>query len=93
MALMKFSIREMMSRPLRAVLTCLSIVIGVAAVVSVSLATSTTRRAQRDMFLAVSGRAALEVIAEGGGSFDQDLVNELEQLPGVQAVPTLRRYT
>ncbi len=93
MALIKFSIREMMNRPLRAVLTCLSIVIGVAAVVSVSLATSTTRRAQRDMFLAVSGRAALEVIAEGGGSFDQTLVNELEQLPGVQAVPALRRYT
>ncbi len=93
MALLKFSFREVMSRPLRATLTLLSIVIGVAAVVSVSLATSTTRRAQRDMFLAVSGRAALEVIAEGGGSFDQRLVADLEQVAGVQAVPALRRYT
>lgn len=93
MALIKFSIREMMSRPLRAALTCLSIVIGVAAVVSVSLATNTTRHAQRDMFLAVSGRAALEVIAEGGGSFDQSIVTTLEQVPGVKAIPALRRYT
>ncbi len=93
MALLKFSFRELLNRPLRAVLTILSIVIGVAAVVSVMLATDATRQAQRDMFLAVSGRAALEVIAEGGGSFDQRVLAEFREIEGMQAVPSLRRYT
>jgi putative ABC transport system permease protein len=93
MALLKFSLRELTSRPVRVTLTVLSIVIGVAAVVSVSIATKTTRAAHERMFSAVSGRAALEVVAEGGGSFSTSVASELDQLPGTQAVPLIRRFT
>lgn len=93
MALLKFSLREVSSRPARAILTLLSIVIAVGAVVSVSIATTTTRIAQKSMFAAVTGRAALEVVAEGGGSFPVTVANEIDQLDGVQAVPVIRRYT
>ncbi|MBI2478351.1 MAG: ABC transporter permease [Planctomycetia bacterium] len=93
MALLKFSLRETSSRPVRTILTVLSIVIAVGAVVSVSIATTTTRTAQQNMFAAVTGRAALEVVAEGGGSFPVTVANEIDQLPGVQAVPLIRRYT
>ncbi len=93
MALLKFSLREVSSRPVRTILTVLSIVIAVGAVVSVSIATTTTRVAQQNMFAAVTGRAALEVVAEGGGSFPVSVANEIDKLPGVQAVPLIRRYT
>ncbi len=93
MALLKFSLRELTSRPVRVALTALSIVIGVAAVVSVSIATKTTRAANQQMFAAVTGRAALEVVAEGGGSFPVSVASELDQLDGVQAVPLIRRFT
>jgi len=93
MALLKFSLRELTSRPVRVILTALSIVIGVAAVVSVSIATKTTRAAHEAMFSAVTGRAALEVTAEGGGSFPTSVASELDQLPGVRAVPLIRRFT
>ncbi|MEX0819596.1 MAG: ABC transporter permease, partial [Pirellulaceae bacterium] len=93
MALLKFSLREVSTRPVRAVLTVLSIVIAVGAVVSVSIATTTTRVAQRNMLSSVTGRAALEVVAEGGGSFSVTVANEIDQLEGVQAVPVIRRYT
>lgn len=45
MALWKFNAREIQSRPGRATLTLFSIVLGVAAVVSVTVATNTTRGA------------------------------------------------
>lgn len=93
MALFKFSLRELTSRPLRVALTALSIVIGVAAVVSVSISSKTTRAAHERMFSAVTGRASLEVVAEGGGGFPLSVASELDQLPGAQAVPLIRRYT
>ena len=94
MVLAKFSFREVVSRPGRATLTLLSIVIGVAAVVSVSIATTTARRAYQDMAATMSGRAALEVAAEGGGAFDEGLVAQIEQVPGVKvAAPIVQRGT
>ncbi|QDU98645.1 FtsX-like permease family protein [Lignipirellula cremea] len=93
MVLIKFSLRELASRPLRVALTTLSIVIAVAAVVSVSIATKTARVGQERMFAAVAGRTSLEVIAAGGSGFDFRLAAELEKLPGVQAVPVIRRYS
>ena len=72
----------------------LSIVIGVAAIVSVTISAATTRRAYQQMFETVSGRAALEVVAAGGESFDQDVVRLLEETPGVAAAaPLIKRYT
>ncbi len=93
MALLKFSLRELTSRPVRVILTTLSIVIGVAAVVSVSIATKTTRAANEQMFAAVAGKAAFEIVAEGGGGFPISVASELDQLDGVQAVPLIRRFT
>lgn len=94
MVLWNFSIKAILQRPGRATLTLLSIVIGVAILVSVAVATTTTRAAYRDMFAAVSGRSALEVTAEGGGSFEEDLVTIVRQTPGVEAaVPVIRRMS
>jgi putative ABC transport system permease protein len=92
MGLDKFSWREIYSRPLRVFLTFLSISIGVGAVVAVLLATSTTRRAQRDMLKAVSGRADIEIIA-GGTGFSYSVLKEVETIANVRsAVPGLNRF-
>lgn len=76
MMLGSYTRRQLARRPGRTLLTFLGIVIGVATVVAVSLATTSARDAFRDMFAAVGGRTALEVVAEGEGGFD----------PGVGAV-------
>lgn len=94
MAIWKFSAREMKSRPGRAFLTLFSVVLGVAAVVSVTIATSTTRAAFKQMFTAMTGSAALEIGAEVGGPFEQGVIEEVEKLPGVKAAtPVLQRPT
>ncbi len=94
MVLWKFSLREVLSHPGRALLTLLSIVIGVAAVVAVSVATSTTRQAYREMFTTVTGRAALEVVGAGGSTFDEGLLKLVETTPGVKvAAPIVQRPT
>lgn len=93
MTLLRFSLRELTSRPVRVTLAVSSIVIGVAAVVSVSIATKTTRTAHENMFSAVMGQADLEVVAEGGGSFPISVASELDGLSGVKAVPLIRRFT
>ncbi len=94
MVLFKITLREIRKRPGRAVLTLLSVVIGVASVVAVSIATTTTRRAYEAMFQSVSGRAALEVTAAGGSGFDQRVLAAVEATPGVQAaVPSIQRFT
>jgi putative ABC transport system permease protein len=85
MILWKFALREVKSRPGRATLTLLSIVIGVAAVVAVTVGTATTNQACQDMYLSVAGQAALEVVAEGDGFYSEDMVAAVERIPGVKA--------
>ena len=51
MILWKFTLREIKNRPGRATLTLLSIVIGVAAVVAVTVGTATTNQACQEMYL------------------------------------------
>jgi putative ABC transport system permease protein len=83
---------EIRQRPSRALLTLLSVLIGVAAVVSVWLAVMTTRAGYRRMYEVVGGQAALEVVAEAGDSFDDEIVAHLAQAPGVRAaVPVMQR--
>ena len=92
MILWKFTLREVKSRPGRATLTLLSIVIGVAAVVAVTVGTATTNQACQEMYVSVAGRAALEVVADGDGFFDEDVVDEIEKMPGVKAaVPSVQK--
>jgi putative ABC transport system permease protein len=94
MILWKFTLREVFNRPGRALLTLLSIVIGVAAVVAVTVGTATTHQAYQEMYESVAGRAALDVAAEGSGFFSQDVAAEIEKIPGVKAaVPTVQKIS
>jgi putative ABC transport system permease protein len=83
--LWKYTAREMRRRPGRTLLTLLSIVIGVATVVATWVAAEATRHAYRDLFEQATGRAALEVVAEGYAGFDGGVAAELEGAPGVRA--------
>lgn len=92
--LLSLGIRQMRSRMGRALLTTLSVVIGVAGLVAVTTATNVTRNAYRDMSKALAGQAALEVASASGAAISQDLVEQLERLPGVRtAAPLLQRPT
>lgn len=94
MILWRYTIREMRHRPGRTTLTLLSIVIGVAAVVAVTLCGKTTRRAYQEMYESLAGRTGLEVVADGPGVRADDLVRALERLPGIEtAVPTIQQTT
>lgn len=89
-----FTLREVHSRPGRAILTLLSVVLGVAALVATTTASRATRQAYQDMYRIMAGRAALEVVAEGGGAYEQDIAQIVEEIPGVvAAVPILQRPT
>lgn len=93
MSLAKFSRREVSSRPTRALLTFLSIMIGVAAVVSVLLATGTTRQAQSEMLKAVSGRADLEIVADSAQGFSQEVLLKAREVDGIEvAAASLNRF-
>lgn len=92
--LWKFALRHALARPGRTVLSLLSVVIAVAAVTSVSIATSTTRLAYQEMFASVSGRAELEVTVGGDGTFDESVVDLVAEVPGVKvAAPLVQRGT
>jgi putative ABC transport system permease protein len=89
--LWKYTAREMQRRPGRAFLTLLGIVLGVAAVVSISVTTASTEHAYREMFESVAGRAGLEVVAQGLGAFDGTIAKRLESIEGVKAaIPMVR---
>ncbi|MBN2578368.1 MAG: ABC transporter permease [Pirellulales bacterium] len=101
MVLWRFTFREILNRPGRATLTLLSIVIGVAAVVSVTVSTTTTHEAYENMYLSMTGKADFEVVVNenaavdtsrgDGVFFDQRIAKKLEGIPGVRyAVPSLQ---
>lgn len=93
MSLHKFSTRSIQQRPGRTLLTIASIVIGVSAVVAVTIVTATTRTAYKQMFATVTGKANLEITVPGDGGFPgNELLAEVRKLPGVKfAVPLLER--
>ncbi|QDU31855.1 Macrolide export ATP-binding/permease protein MacB [Anatilimnocola aggregata] len=94
MSLRSFSTRSLTSRLGRTLLTILSIVIGVSAVVSVSVITATTRNAYKIMFATVTGNATLEVTVPGNAGFDIAPLAKVKATPGVDvAVPLLERPT
>ena len=84
----------MCSRPGRATLTVLSIVIGVAAVVAVTIGTATTNQACREMYVALAGRSAFEVTAAGDAFYDRKARSARSRhVPGVKvAVPSIQRF-
>lgn len=86
--------RDICKRPGRAVLTLLSTAIGVAAVVAVTFAAQTTRQAFNDIYQTIAGRAALEVTAPVGTSFDQTVLATVQGVPGVAAAaPIIQRQS
>ena len=94
MVLWKLTLREICRHPGRAILTLLSIIIGVAAVVAVSISTTTTREAYKNMYESVAGRASLEIAAEGGGPFSDSVVPILKEISGVKTVvPSFQTLT
>ncbi|HEV3257112.1 MAG TPA: ABC transporter permease [Gemmataceae bacterium] len=89
--LWKFTVRQMRRRPGRTLLTLLGIVIGVATVVAISVTVRTTNTASRTMFETLTGRASLEVVAEGLGDFEEGLAGGLASCSGVAAaVPVIQ---
>lgn len=94
MVLWKFTLRELKSHPGRATLTLLSIVIAVSAAVAVKVSTATTRQAYQEMYVKLAGRAALEVVPDGEGTYDEAIVGRVEKIPGVAvAAPALQLPT
>ena len=93
MKLTTYSLREWRQRPGRALLTLTGIIIGVAAMVSISVTIEATRNSYRHMFETVTGRASLEVVAEGYGGFDPTIRESLHKLPGVQAAVSVVQTT
>ena len=89
MSLRRYSWRSIQQRPGRTILTVLSIVIGVTAVVGINLGTATTRNAYKQMFEVVTGRATLEIEASGGGGFDGAIFDKVAAVPGVSAATPL----
>src|SRR5262245_1263493 len=84
--LWKYSARQVQRRPGRTALTLAGVVIGVASVVAIVSTTRATRRSYRGMFEAVGGRAALEVVAPGGGGFDPaEVYRAVRDLGAVEA--------
>lgn len=76
----------------RTIFTILSIVIGVAAVLAVMLLTASTRGAYQEMFATVTGKAKLQVVGLANAGFKQDVLAEIDKVPGVKAaVPILNR--
>ena len=89
MNLNTYTSRELRRRPGRTLLTLAGIVIGVAAIVAVSLASATARDAFRNMFDQVGGKAELEVVGAVQGTFDPTPVESTVRVPGVEAVVPL----
>jgi putative ABC transport system permease protein len=79
----------MQQRPGRTILTLLSIVIGVAAVVSINIGTAATRTSYKQMFATVTGKATIEITAAGGVGFDEDVLNKVTTTDGVKAAAPL----
>lgn len=94
MMYLRCALRELHRRPGRWLMSLASVVIAVAAIVAVSSATITTRMAYQQVFETLAGRAELEVVARGGGSFDQSIAQSLGDVPGTRTVvPVFHRGT
>lgn len=89
-----YALVELKRRRGRTLLTLLSVVIAVAALVAVTSATASTRQAYQKVFETLAGKADLEVVARGGGRFQQAVVETLRGVEGVRAVvPVFHRAT
>ena len=94
MIIWRLIVRDLRRHPGRSTLTLLSIAIGIASVIAVSLATATTRQAYQRMYEEIAGRAALQITAPANATFPQEVAEKIARVPGVQAaVPSYQRAT
>jgi len=78
-------------RPLRILLTVLSIAGGVAAVVAVLQSTAVTRGQLASLHETLSSRMAMEIVAVDGSTFTLQDLATWEQVPGIQAAVPVHR--
>lgn len=94
MIVWSFALRELLRRPGRSLLTLLSVMIAVAAIVAVTSATISSRKSYQQVFDALAGRADLEVVSKGGSHFPESVIDDLRTVPGIKAiVPTFQCAT
>lgn len=82
----RFALRELYQRRGRSLLSLFSVAVAVASIVAVGSAASSTRSAYQRVFKALAGRADLEVVARGGGAFDQEFAEDIGPISGVRSV-------
>lgn len=81
-------------RPLRFLLTVISIAGGVASIVAVVQATAATRNQLDSLHQAFSSRVAMQIVATDDEAFPLSDLPSLQDVPGVQlVVPTYRVFT
>jgi putative ABC transport system permease protein len=84
----------MQQRPVRTLLTLLSILIGSAAIVATAVSSRSAQRAQMAMVEAVTGKTSLEISAAAGASLDAKALRFLRDIPGIDVVsPQIRRFS
>ncbi len=94
MALYRLSLREMQKRPVRTLLTLLSIIIGSGAIVATAISSRSAQLAQVAMVEAVTGKASLEIQAAGGAPLEAKELTFLGDIPGIDVIsPALRRFS
>ena len=76
-------------RPVRTLLTILSIAGGVAAVVAVLQSTAATRGQLDSLHQTLASRVAMEIVAQDAEAFSLDDLPPVAQQPGVQAAMDL----
>jgi putative ABC transport system permease protein len=94
MPLSRLSVREMQQRPVRTLLTVLSILIGAAAIVATAVSSRSAQRAQMSMVEAVTGKASLEITAAANAPLDAKALRFLGDVAEIEVVsPMLRRFS
>ncbi len=91
MTLMRYSLGEAKRRPGRTLLTLGGVVIGVAAMLSISMTVESTRRVYGELFSTLAGRADLEITPDGMGGIDVGEIERVRTVPGIlTAVPVIQ---
>lgn len=78
-------------RPLRILLTVLSIAGGVAAVVAVLQSTAATRSQLSSLHQTLASRVAMEIVAADASAFSLQDLSTLDEVPGIQAAVPIHR--
>ncbi|MDO4558677.1 MAG: hypothetical protein Q4C47_06910, partial [Planctomycetia bacterium] len=73
----KITLRELLSRPGRALFTLAGIIVAVTAVVAVRITAVTMEQSYERMYESLTGLTDLEILVDGGGMFPQSVLDRL----------------